>query len=106
MDPNGRAHCWGDNVWGQITPPDTDFVVIAAGGFRTCGLDEKGKVHCWGKDENGLSTPPDTVFTTIAAGGSFASSWRHGVTGIGSAYGGGCSASRFLLGVKDAFRRC
>jgi len=60
---------WGDNQYGQATPPDgDDFVAIAAGALSSLALKSDGSIVSWGSD---LSTePPEgNDFVGIAAGG-------------------------------------
>ena len=53
---DGRALCWGDNEWGQLTVPldadgnDYQFKSVVAGHAYSCGLTEQGTVACWGSD--------------------------------------------------------
>ena len=84
---SGSVKCWGDwgdDKYGQSTPPGGTFAQISAGWRHTCGLRvpredrvwtrgsaEWGSVECWGDDKYGQSTPPGGTFTQISAG------WRH-----------------------------
>ena len=93
---DGTAHCWGNNVAGQLgdggttnrtapTPVSTTlkFVAITAGAQHTCGLTSDGIASCWGRNDRGqlgdgttnLRTVPTAVatqerFRAIGAGGS------------------------------------
>ena len=55
-----RVVCWGDNTYGQSTPPANLGVVrsVSAGDFLTCAVKADGSVACWGDNFNGRSTPP------------------------------------------------
>jgi hypothetical protein len=70
LQQSGKVLCWGDDDFGQSTPPSGEsFVAITAGEYHTCGLQQSGKVLCWGKDDDGQSTPPsDESFVAITAG--------------------------------------
>ncbi|HEU4720247.1 MAG TPA: hypothetical protein VFS59_02705 [Gemmatimonadaceae bacterium] len=69
IDAQSRAHCWGDNSYGEvgngIAAPGTSvlphlvtgplggaatFTKIAAGSAHVCALDPTGLAYCWGKD--------------------------------------------------------
>ena len=78
----GPVECWGDNYYGETTPPAGDFKQVTAGGYHTCGLKPDGSVQCWGSDEvlfecyewgctyvhGGQASPPATHFKQISAG--------------------------------------
>jgi hypothetical protein len=78
----GPVQCWGDNYYGETTPPAGDFKQVTAGGYHTCGLKPDGSVQCWGSDEvlfecyewgctyvhGGQASPPATHFKQISAG--------------------------------------
>ncbi len=66
---DGTVACWGDNTYGQATPPAGTFTAVSAGHFHTCGVKTDGTVACWGRNGNGQSTPPAGTFTSISAGG-------------------------------------
>jgi hypothetical protein len=65
---------WGDNSWGQLTPPAdlTNAVAIAAGGSHSLALRSDGTVAAWGENGNadglfaGQSTPPWGLNKVIA----------------------------------------
>jgi alpha-tubulin suppressor-like RCC1 family protein len=78
---DGNVVCWGDDFYGQATPPDAVNGVsgaatdIAAGAWHSCAIQAgTGNAVCWGNDDYGQSTPPDEVngvsgtATDIAAG--------------------------------------
>jgi alpha-tubulin suppressor-like RCC1 family protein len=64
---NQRIQCWGSDSYGQLgndisfgnasTPVFvalySDFIQVAAGGNRSCGIRSNGTVHCWGEDSEG-----------------------------------------------------
>ncbi|NLN63707.1 MAG: hypothetical protein GX146_12635, partial [Myxococcales bacterium] len=71
-DSKGLVQCWGDDYYGQSTPPaDVKFTSLAAGKDHICGIRaDNSKVQCWGDDYYGQSTPPeDVTFTSLTAGG-------------------------------------
>jgi alpha-tubulin suppressor-like RCC1 family protein len=62
-----RAVCWGDDRYGQSTPPPGEFLSVAAGAMHSCGIRTDGTVACWG--ETGADeVVPDRTFTSLAAG--------------------------------------
>ena len=66
LSVDGIAHCWGNNSYGQSSPPDRIFKHITSGVNYTCGLLEEGTVECWGLIEEG----PESEFAQIDAGTS------------------------------------
>ena len=60
---DGTVACWGDNTYGQATPPAGTFTAVSAGRFHTCGVKTDATVACWGRNGNGQSTPPAGTFT-------------------------------------------
>ena len=71
-----KAICWGDNTFGQATPPGGHFTAVSAGDAHACGLRPSGKLRCWGSDGRGQATPPAGTFTAVSAGGSHACGLR------------------------------
>ena len=58
--PNTNVVCWGDDRWGQSSPPEGEFVSVAAGGAASCGVKKDKSVYCWGKNLNtGIPTTKD-----------------------------------------------
>ena len=70
--PGGEVVCWGDDEYGQSSPPEGErFVTISAGRGHTCGLRGNGEAVCWGNDTygDGESSPPEgEKFVAISAG--------------------------------------
>ena len=68
---DSAAVCWGDNGYGQDSPPAGEtFVSIGAGGWHTCGLREDGTAVCWGAKTYGQSLPPSgETFVSLSVGG-------------------------------------
>lgn len=98
LDADGRAHCWGNNYYGQLGRNSTGgtregelpgavatserFDALSAGLFHACALTSAGSAYCWGSDSLGQlgdrrtvnSTTPIPVFgshafRSISAGG-------------------------------------
>ncbi|MDE2822915.1 MAG: RCC1 domain-containing protein, partial [Chloroflexota bacterium] len=42
--------CWGNDLYGQATPPEGEFASVSAGRFHTCGVRADGSVACWGSN--------------------------------------------------------
>jgi alpha-tubulin suppressor-like RCC1 family protein len=78
--PTGRIIAWGDDTFGQITPPAeaTNIVAIAARGDTSMALRADGRVFLWGFDLFGfLAVPPSAANSkAIAVGGSHALALR------------------------------
>ena len=51
LDEFGTVVCWGDDTWGQATPPsDGPYDAIDAGGYWSVGvLARKERAVCWGR---------------------------------------------------------
>lgn len=60
--------CWGDNQYGQSSPPQGSFTLISAGQSHSCGVTTDGSVMCWGNHSYGQSSPPEGVFKSVSAG--------------------------------------
>jgi hypothetical protein len=61
LKTDGSVTCWGQNDYGQSTPPAHaagDFAQVSAGYWHTCGLKTDGTLACWGLNSDGQSTPP------------------------------------------------
>jgi hypothetical protein len=64
--------CWGDNAFGQATPPAGLVATqVSAGAEHTCALvGSKGAVVCWGNPADGRTTPPAGLQAVqVSAGG-------------------------------------
>ena len=48
LKTDGTVVCWGENIYGQATPPDGTFSLVSAGGLHTCAVTTGGTVACWG----------------------------------------------------------
>ena len=64
---DGSVGCWGDDSYGQATPPGGEFVSVNAGYQHTCGVKRDGSVACWGSNGAGHSTPPAGEFASVSA---------------------------------------
>ena len=72
LETDGTVVCWGDNYYGQRTPPADAFAQVSAGGVHTCGVKTDGTVGCWGDNSDGQRTPPahaPGAFAQVSAGG-------------------------------------
>jgi alpha-tubulin suppressor-like RCC1 family protein len=54
---NGTIACWGDDTYGQATPPTGAFMVIGVGADHACGYRDTGTLVCWGRNDAGQATP-------------------------------------------------
>ena len=67
---DGYVGCWGDDVFGESTPPDGAFSSVSAGWVHTCGVRTDGTVACWGGGDDD-PIPPVGEFTSVSAGLSY-----------------------------------
>ena len=79
---DGSILRWGNNQFGQATPPaGSDYVAIATGSAHNLALKQDRSIVGWGYNEYGQATPP--------AGSDYATMPQEGITGcletIGSA---------------------
>ncbi len=66
---DGSIACWGDDTWGQASPPPGDFTDIAAGRMTLCAIHAAGELECWGRGLYGAADPPEGRYTALAIGG-------------------------------------
>ena len=61
---------WGNNLFGQATPPaGNDFTAIAGGFYHSLALRSDGSIASWGGDWSGQASPPaGNDFLAIAGG--------------------------------------
>lgn len=103
LDAAGAAHCWGDNLYGQLgagragegavlsaparAGSAAGLVAISAGNDRTCALTAGGAAQCWGRGPPGPHRAPGGgAFTRLSAGGDFACALD--AAGAASCWGG------------------
>ncbi|KAH7430046.1 hypothetical protein KP509_09G080300 [Ceratopteris richardii] len=69
-DNPGLVDCWGNDTFGQASPPMEQMVSVTAGDFFTCGIMASTRhAICWGQDTNSTEMqPPNTSFVSIFAG--------------------------------------
>jgi alpha-tubulin suppressor-like RCC1 family protein len=70
---DGSLTAWGDNYYGQSTPPaGKDYIDVAAGGRHSLALKADGSLVAWGDSSEGhCNVPPGNDFIAIAAGDGF-----------------------------------
>ena len=68
---DGHAVCWGDNSYGQSSPPRVKFTMIDAGSDHNCGVRFDASVVCWGAENPGQPLPSDGAFVSVSVG------WLH-----------------------------
>lgn len=115
VSTEGRAYCWGWNIWGALGIGSTDtlahavpepvagnlkFVDLSVGVTHTCGVTENGAVYCWGAGQlgNGKGEDRKTVPTLVQTSLTFASvasGWGYtcALTTDGSTYCWGLGSS-------------
>jgi len=72
---DNTVECWGNNFWGQSSPPDGTFSQVGTGSFHTCGVRTDNTVECWGNNEDpltgefaGQASPPGGTFSQVSGG--------------------------------------
>ena len=71
---DGAVACWGNDSFGQATPPAGEFASVSAEDWHTCGVMRDGTVACWGSNsdlqdnEVSQATPPAGQFSSVNAG--------------------------------------
>ena len=63
----GSIACWGDDFFGQTTPPSGIFTQVSAGRFHSCALRPDTSIACWGSGFGALT--PAGSFTQVSASG-------------------------------------
>jgi N-acetylneuraminic acid mutarotase len=48
--------CWGQNDFGQASPPAGQFIQVSEGGWHSCGVKTDHSVVCWGSGATGATT--------------------------------------------------
>jgi alpha-tubulin suppressor-like RCC1 family protein len=69
LGADGTITCWGDNTYGESTPPSGSFAHLSIGDLHSCALKPDGEVVCWGTNTSGERTPPAGKFVQVTAGG-------------------------------------
>lgn len=65
---DGTLVCWGDNAYGQSTPPAGTFTSVSSGFYHSCAVRTNGSVACWGWNAYGGASPPSGSFKSVSAG--------------------------------------
>jgi alpha-tubulin suppressor-like RCC1 family protein len=65
-----RVFCWGDNTYGQSTPPAGSFEQIYAGNRFSCALNAGGHLSCWGQGPAVTMMPTVFFYEVSASGGN------------------------------------
>jgi hypothetical protein len=66
---DGTVACWGDDTWGQASPPEGRFTDIAAGRMTVCAIGIDSHISCWGRGLYGAADPPAGHYSALAIGG-------------------------------------
>jgi uncharacterized protein YbbK (DUF523 family) len=61
---DGTLACWGDNEYGEASPPAGTFTSVSAGAHHACAIRTDGTPACWGQNRSGQVTPRPTARTT------------------------------------------
>ncbi|MDE2753760.1 MAG: S-layer homology domain-containing protein, partial [Gemmatimonadota bacterium] len=73
---DNHIECWGDNQYGQSSPPWGQFLTVSSGFLHSCAVATDNTVHCWGRDTHGETRAPSGEFMAVSAGSSFSCGLR------------------------------
>eukprot|EP00929_Paragymnodinium_shiwhaense_P021512 TRINITY_DN14013_c0_g2_i1.p1 TRINITY_DN14013_c0_g2~~TRINITY_DN14013_c0_g2_i1.p1 ORF type:complete len:172 (-),score=25.69 TRINITY_DN14013_c0_g2_i1:67-582(-) len=69
---DGSVICWGEDNYGQSSPPpetNGGIVALSSGTYHTCAMNARGSVSCWGSNGFGRSGVPEgTVWRSVSGG--------------------------------------
>jgi alpha-tubulin suppressor-like RCC1 family protein len=68
LDSSGTALCWGNDDYGQSTPPTDLFAQITVGSHHSCALTADGVASCWGLNDRGQAMVPAGRYVAIDGG--------------------------------------
>jgi hypothetical protein len=67
---DGRAVCWGSDVFGVPgNEPEDSFVSLSQSLYGVCGVTVEGGISCWGDAKEPINDPPDGTFVSLDQGG-------------------------------------
>ncbi len=71
---DGRIACWGDDDYGQSSPPSGKFTAVSSGEGGSCALRDDGAAVCWGsfKVSPGSDDNATGPFTEVSRGSDHA----------------------------------
>ncbi len=70
LDQFGQLTCWGDDSYGQASPPTGTYTALSAGDYyHACAIDLYGQAHCWGDPSDDMTSAPTDTLVAISAGG-------------------------------------
>ena len=89
----GSTVAWGDNTYGQSTPPAglSNVVTVAAGGYHSLEILTNGAVLAWGDNANGQVTVPAGLSNAVAVAGGVYHSLALQSNGVVTAWGNNAS---------------
>jgi len=53
---DGELACWGNNYFGQATPPAGKFLEVVTGAYHACALGSDNTAQCWGLGDASMPT--------------------------------------------------
>jgi hypothetical protein len=66
MRDDDTIACWGNDQYGQATPPEGAFKAVGAGYYYSCALTLDDEIHCWGSDAYGKTDSPSGTFKALS----------------------------------------
>ncbi|HEX2028904.1 MAG TPA: PxKF domain-containing protein [Nitriliruptorales bacterium] len=68
VQTDGSLACWGNNDYGQSSPPAGTFASVSSGFWHSCGVRTDGSLACWGWNGYGQTSPPAGSFKSVTTG--------------------------------------
>lgn len=68
VDVVGEIACWGNDQFGQSSPPAGPFQQVTVGAYHACGLRKDGTIDCWGENSTKDLEAPSGTFTQVSSG--------------------------------------
>jgi len=71
IDSGQAIRCWGENYYGEATPPTGNFSQVDAGEDHTCAIATDSTLSCWGRNDDGQLAAPGGSYSDLQVGNGF-----------------------------------